>query len=280
MSRLTLVSGVPVSEADATGTTIYFGSLALPLDDDPLHSGFHQSGKNFDLFLIDDGGTDRLASGPAWVSDTDRGTGAGTTELEAVSGDLVNKVDIDARFGTDSVDVLTVPAGEAIYLGSFRATGDGQTTDTRRQRLLFNADNQVERPLFVYDGTSSWQYTTFAYRIARGNSLNCVETLIGLSGSTVHLTANGVCSNSTSSPRAFQVGIGLDSTTVPAADSLTGYGSASNIAMGAQARYDACPGLGFHKFNWLEFGSGPDTQTWYGTTAISARTGMAGYLLA
>ncbi len=148
--RLTLTSGLPVLAADVTGAatifyTPYLGrsvplydgaawsnnnisELSLALDLNSGHTGYHQSGKNFDLFVINDAGTLRLATGPAWSSDTARGTGAGTTELTQLNGILVNANTLaNARFGSSSGNTVSVAANRATYVGSFRASADGQT---------------------------------------------------------------------------------------------------------------------------------------------------------
>ncbi len=92
--RLTLASGTPVLTSDQTAkTTIYYtpyvgsvapfwdgttwtlvslAELSLALDSNSGHTGYHQSGKNFDLFLDYNGGAPRLVSGPAWTNDTTR----------------------------------------------------------------------------------------------------------------------------------------------------------------------------------------------------------------
>ena len=147
--RLTLTSALPVLTADVTAaTTIYYtpyrgtsvplydgsawsnnelAEISLALDSTSGHTGYHQSGKTFDLFVFDDAGTKRLGSGPAWSSDSSRGTGAGTTELTLRNGLLVNANSITARFGASSGNIVSVAANKATYVGSFRASADGQT---------------------------------------------------------------------------------------------------------------------------------------------------------
>ena len=118
--RLTLTSGVAVPTSDVVGaTTVYYASaggdllavwngtamvgyrftqLTLPLDANAAHTGYHQSGEIYDLFVINDTGTRRLVTGPKWSagavagSATARGTGAGSTDIEVKSGILVRYV--------------------------------------------------------------------------------------------------------------------------------------------------------------------------------------------
>ncbi len=103
--RATLTSATPVTATDVTAAmSVYytphehdrvpiydgenfvetvFSELTLGLDSNSGHTGYQQSGKNFDLFVVNDAGTIRLGTGSAWSSDTSRGTGPGTTELRA-----------------------------------------------------------------------------------------------------------------------------------------------------------------------------------------------------
>ena len=142
--RLTLTSATPVTTSDVTAaTTLYyalytgdlisiyngttwrpyaFTELSVALDSNSGHTGYHQSGKNFDAFVINDSGTLRLCTGPAWSSDTARGTGAGTTELEQYLGAWVNKVSLTCRFGSASGNTVSVTARYATYVGTIRTT--------------------------------------------------------------------------------------------------------------------------------------------------------------
>ncbi len=300
--RLSLSSAVAVSEADVVGaTSIYYvpsvgrwvpvyngadyilasigAQLTLPLDSNSGHTGYHQSGKIFDLFAVNDAGTVRLVTGPAWSSDTSRGAGAGTTELEVNDGLLLNKVTIVARYGSGSGDTLSVAAGRATYLGSFRAVANGQATDSAANRLLFNAYNQTGRSLLVYEATASWNYSTNTWRQANNSLSNQVSVLAGLAGMMVNLSGMVYAFNSTASARQVSMAIGVDSTTVPAALSLIG--SAGVVALFASfgCSYSGYPGLGYHTLTWLERGVGTDTQTWAGTSGTNVRSGLTGSVL-
>ena len=126
--RLTLTTAVPVLSGNvAAATTIYyspyigelvpifngtgfiptpFAELSLALDSDSGHTGYHQSGKNFDLFVINDGGTIRLASGPAWTDDVTR-----AEPVSRLNGILVSDASIVLRFGISSGNTITYTAG-------------------------------------------------------------------------------------------------------------------------------------------------------------------------
>lgn len=301
--RVTLTSGVAVTTSDVAGaTTIYWtpsgggvypvwdgsqfvartvSELSLALDPTSGHTGYHQSGKIFDLFLVNDAGTDRLVTGPAWSSDTARGTGAGTTELDfSKSGIPTNKNSITARFGSASGNTISVAANSATYVGSFRATADGQASDTKAKRLLFNAHNQTLRALRITDPGSSWVYSTAAFRQVNSNSSNMIEALVGISGPFIDLTVNHIVLNSTTTQRNVFTGIGINSSTANSA--VSAYGAASSAVVGLVAAYlrDAAA-FGYNQYRWLETGAGSDAQTWYGTNGgtLIATSGMFGAIL-
>ena len=162
--RLTLTSGVAITTADVVGATnifftpvgggvlpiwngssfipTAFAELGLALDATTTDVGFHQIGRIFDVFVVNDSGVVRLGTGPAWSSDTARGAGAGTTELDfSKFGIPTNKNAIALRYGAATANTINVPANQATYVGSFRAVANGQATDSKSQRLLFNAYN-------------------------------------------------------------------------------------------------------------------------------------------
>jgi hypothetical protein len=262
--RLTLTSGVAITTTDVVGVTnifftpeagggvpiwsgsgfifVPFAELSLALDSTTTDTGFHQGGRNFDLFVVNDSGTIRLGTGPAWASDTGRGTGAGTTELDfSKSGIPTNKNAITLRFGSATGNTINVPANQATYVGSFRAIANGQTTDSKSQRLLFNAFNQASRILRVADPTASWQYSTAAWRQANGNANNQIDVLLGLPGIGISLQSIVFCST-TANPRTVRTGIGLDSTTgIAPFDSTGGSGAAtSSGAIIMSSFYNGC----------------------------------------
>jgi hypothetical protein len=291
-ARLSLTSGVATTTSDVSGaTTIYFGrglvpihdgtrfhmhdtgaELALALDSNSGHTNYHQSGKNYDLFVINDAGTIRLGSGPKWDdgagagSNTARGTGANSTELELKNGVWTNKNTITIRYGANSGDTVSVAANKAAFLGSFRTIANGQAGDTALKRFLSNAYNQVPRLLQAVDQTDQATYSTAAYQqyTDQNAATYQVEVLSCLDGILVDLHALAVCANSTSTFREVNTGIGIDSSTV---DSTTQHqwGNCNNADLrSVEATYKGYPGIGYHALRWLQRGAGADTQTWYG----------------
>jgi hypothetical protein len=138
-NRLTLTSGVAEPQTDVVGAaSVYLSEgqsltcdganlvpdiaaeITLALDSNSGHAGYHQSGKGFLIFRINDSGTIRIGTGPAMISNGVIGTGAGTSEIVEFgdTGVWVNANAIDIRYGTLSGDVAaSVPANEAICLG-------------------------------------------------------------------------------------------------------------------------------------------------------------------
>lgn len=306
--RLSLTSAVPSPVADvANATSIYYvpsqgryvpvyngtsmlavsvgSQLTLALNANSGHSGYQAANTNYDLFVVNDGGTARLVTGPSWNagavagSDIVRGTGAGSTELEVFNGILVNKNTMSVRFGSASGDTLSIPARRATYIGSFRTTAAGQASDTKAKRLMFNAFNRNQRDIRVTDATADWDYSLATMRQARGQTSNQVEMLFGLSGVVVDAELSVVLSHTVADGLTFfSFGIGVDSTTAVSADCVFGAGffTVANRATQQRASYRGSPGLGYHRLTWLEVGNGTATLKWYGS---GFRSGIYGSFL-
>jgi hypothetical protein len=262
---------VPIYNGTAWAATV-FTELSLALDSNSGHTGYQQSGKNFDLFVVNDAGTIRLGTGPAWTSDTGRGTGAGTTELQRVSGIWTNKVSMTLRWGSSSGNTITVAANQGTYVGTMRASADGQCEDSLAKRFLWNMYNRVARPMRVYEATDSWTYSTAAFRQMNNSSANQLAMVRGLDEDAVQAKVATLV-NTSSNFQTVRAGLGLDSTTAIAAGSLPTQAAVSVTATGAIALvilYAGLPGLGYHYLAPLEWGAGTDTQTWYGDNGNSA----------
>lgn len=182
--RLTLTSGAPIMPADVpSATTIYyaphvgnsvpisagsgwvntpFNQLALALDANPAHAGYHAAGSLFDLFVFLNNGVPTLGSGPAWTSTTARGTGGATTQLQQLNGLWTNANAITAKIDAGATTV-TVPAGQATYVGTFYATAAGATSFNRVASSgfstlgLWNTYNRV-RTDASFVNVGSWYY--------------------------------------------------------------------------------------------------------------------------
>lgn len=306
--RLSLVSGVAVPTSDTMGATaiyyvptighnllpIYDGTrfvsrsigaqLSLSLDANSANFLYQSISTNFDLFVIYDGGVPKLCSGFPWNSnggsDTARGTGVNSTELELFNGLWVNKNSTFVKTGVGSGATVQIEARHATYVGSFRTVANGQAADTRQLRMLFNAYNPVPRSLKRNEETGTWTYGANAWRVANNNLANVVYVLSGLAGVQVSLQAQGMAFTSTATQRTVAIAIGEHPAGTIPVDSLTGWVAVGlSLVTTAVAKYNGCPGLGIRGLSWLERGAGSDMQTWFGTLDQTWNTGLIGEVM-
>ena len=257
--RLTLTSGLPVTTADVVGTgTIYFTPYKGPrialhdgVDDWNVISSVEKSyvlngldnTKCYDLFAYNNAGVLALEA-LVWTSATVR-----ATALISVDGILCKTGDTTRR-----------------YVGSFKPTAAATTEDSIAKRFLFNVDNQVRRPMAsVRETVASWNYTTDTYREANGSTTNRLQFVLGQSQNIIA----DVIATAKGSGVAFNVGIGVDSTTVNSAIASNFSDLTSNV--GITAAYRGAPGVGFHFLSWLEISTVFGTTTWIGDGAVPTR---------
>lgn len=200
---------------------------------------------NYDLFVWNDSGTYRCTRGPAWTSDTARGTGAGTTELEYVAGILVNKIAI-----------TNGPAAQrGTYVGTVRTNGTstvdfivGGTAAGGTAGLIgvWNMYNRVTIAATSSDSTASWTYNSATPRNLNNSAGNRVSMIRGLNDEPVTAALNLPFSGGASGD--YLSGIGVDNTTMISSI----YGSIGTGVVAGHVRYDGYPGLGFHYVQALE----------------------------
>jgi hypothetical protein len=296
--RLTLTSNTPVMTADATaqGTvyytpyignsvSVYNGSiftlqtlsqLSLTLDSNAAHTGYQQSGKLFDLFVAMNGANLVLGTGPAWSSNSARGTGAGTTELQMLQGIWTNKNSLSLKIDNTGTNI-TVPANQATYVGTMRATADGQTgmqftpspaAGGNGSILgLYNAYNRIELNSISSDSTATWSYGTATWRKANNNSNNSISFVDGLQQSpfsSIYSVHAHIDSSTTPIPI---VGVGVNSTTTPSGvtNGYTFTSTTSNNEFQMIAGpVISSPLLGYNTVTALEY-SGTTTTTFKGS---------------
>lgn len=302
--RLTLTSATPVLNADATAqSTVYytpfvsdlvpvystfwgmfqFSELSLALSSNSGHTGYHQTGKNFDLFVFNDAGTLRLGTGPAWSSDTARGSGAGTTQIGRVNGVWVNAVSMTARFGSASGNTVTVGASQGTYVGTMRCTADGQTGMAFKPSAaagggnnvlgLSNAYHRVPVRATSRDSTASWTYATATWRSANNNTANRVSFVDGLQASAVD--AHYTVGNDNSGSQSGQIGVNLDSAS--ATPNVAGQGAAT-LAQSLAVSESFPPQLGFHYVQAVEYATGP-TATFRGVNTHQIQALAVGLMM-
>lgn len=261
---------------DGTADQIYqFPELTLNLDGNVSHTGYHQSGKNFDLFIaIDGSGLPYMGTGVAWASDFLRGTGAGTTEIEFWQGLWRNKNSITLRIGPNLGDLVVVPARQATFVGGFRATANGQASDTLLRRFLSSAYYPAPRKMFVNAQAlgTSWTYSIFTFRQAAGNTANKVEFLQCLPAGPLKGRAFGTSQNSLGSVLMF-TGIGFNSLTINSGKGGLHPIAAANLSTMGESSFDGYAGLGYGYLAWLEAAVASGVTTWLaGDSVINAFT--------
>lgn len=291
--RLSLVSGDAVPESPVVGATtvylvpvgnnvsvVYDGTLWQVVTFNQLSLTLHSThliDTNYDAWDFLNSGTLAIGLGPAWATGGgtayERGTGTGSTELEVFQGRLVNKYVITVRNGAST---YTVPARQASLRGTVRMTANGTTEDSLLKRFVSNLHNPELRPMVRAEPTSSWTYSTAAWRLANNNSLNRIQYVQCVTGRRTVADVQSVVYNSTSTFQQAGVGLGINSY-VNAATRTMGV-VVANRFLPTAAYYEGYPGLGHRVFNWMEYGAGAETQTWVGNFSGGElyKTGMSG----
>lgn len=289
-ARLSLVSGVAFPSSDVAGstsiyvmrvghlfTTIYDGAVdqivAAPEQATvSLTAGAHLAGKNYTLFEASNAGVLFYGTGPAWTGDTDRGTGAGTSEEEVFNARRVNKNSITL---TNGGTTLVVPARGANVIGGFRAAVAGQATDTETQRFLSSiwqpAPRKLRRPLSF----GVHNYSIALWRAVGASASSKVEYFSVGSGQAINLdaiirvtqvTTNVVVHNP-------QVGIGHDTTAANAAFSpATWPDNARGVNAIAILRNELVR-EGYHELWALQIGDPPQVSQWSGVGVFAHLVG-------
>lgn len=274
--RLTLSSGVAVPTGDAVDQAIvyftpyrgavvpiwdgtrFIGRSFVELSNDLGESAAGKAGpasatsnKNYDLFLWDDAGDLRLTRGPLWSSDTARGVGAGTTELDVVQGFEVNKHAI----------VNGPAAGAGLYVGTIRTNGSSKV-DFKQGGLaaggsaavigLWNRYHRVPVTGFVGDTGDGWTYNVSTWRAANGSNGMRVSVVAGLQEEVLRARYDAAAYSATVSGGSnAAVAMGLDSVTAASGSrQVAGHNSASGYA--ALGAAHAAAFLGFHYMQALE----------------------------
>lgn len=286
--RLTLVTATPVMTSDqAAKTTVYYtaamggGAFFVPIYDgtnwtNTLFTEVSQAttdstkspaacttNSNYDSFAWDNAGTPRCTRGPAWSSDTSRGTGAGTTEL-----------DFSTWFPTNKFAITNGPAAnKGTYVGTIRTDGSSQvnmvlggTGAAGGESCVlgvWNAYNRLRTRAINFDNTDSWAYTTDTWRKKNNNSNNRISFVRGLTHDVVH-AMNSFLGFASVTSIAVTGGIGLDSETALSADA-TGC-LVYNVAgiVNGVSHYLGFTPIGFHYVVPLERSQVGGTTNWYG----------------
>ncbi|MFA6265966.1 MAG: hypothetical protein WC670_09670 [Pseudolabrys sp.] len=292
--RLTLTGGIAITTANVSGALAVYLTPAmgqtLPLFDG---SDFVQENVGGELMnvgsdasyspaamaasscyynlLWKDGLTFRLSRSPAWLSDINPGTGAGTAEAELFGGHWVNKY-----------AVTNGPAARrGLIVGGVRSNASAQMEDTSLRRCVSNTFNACPRLLRVTPASPTWNYATASWRFAENDPANVVDWFHAFDGSRAEI-------NIQASARADMVGsipligIGFDGCLPSILDTNGSIQSVAvanlNIPLRAASR-KYC-GLGRHYAGWYEYVTNGGTAT-YLSGAISGlyQSGLYGEVM-
>lgn len=293
--RLTLTSATPVLITDTTGAgTIYyalytgnmvpiydgtvwanktFTELSQALTDNTKSPAAAANNSNYDMFVWNDSGTMRCTRGPAWTSDTGRGTGAGTTELERVNGRWMNKIAITNGPG----------AQRGTYVGTIRTNGTA-TTDmimeptaalggTANVLGVWNMYNRVRTIARNTDSTDSWNYTTLTWRQRNNNTNSRISFVVGLPESGAFEAYSGIFTTNNNAAAVLRaIAINYDSTSAPSKSysGITGVVQTATAGAGATAHatLSKVPGIGFRFIMPMEISAATGTSSWFGDNGV------------
>ena len=294
--RLTLTSATPVLTTTVSAATsvyytpyvgnlvpIYDGTNIIPTSISELTITLGSNwvtNSNWDVFIASDSGTLRACTGPAWTSDTGRGSGAGTTELARTNGLLMNAVTVTCRY--NNTTTFSVAANRGTYVGSFRTGSAGQTNmifggsasgGTAGLFGVWNMYNRVDSSARVVDSGVAYTYTSSTVRQARASAGNQVSILYGLAEDSTQLQNAGRVGLVAASSAAL-FGVGVDSTSTFASQGAGAAGASGN-GVGGTAGYIAVPLLGYHVFSANEQSDGTNANNFnvasQNTFSVSAR---------
>lgn len=266
--RLTLTTAVPVLTSTVSGaTTVYYtpyvgqyvplydgstwtmtdvaAELSQTTTDTTKSPAACTTNSNYDLFVWSDSGTYRCTRGPAWSSDTARGTGAGTTELQMVAGIYTNKNAITNGPG----------ANRGTYVGTIRTNGSSQVdvilgaSGTASAIGVWNAYNRVVISTYAAESTANWTYNSTTWRGANGGTLSRASFVRGLDEDMVDAIYQIPMSGGASGDAL--IGINLDSTSATPGGIVPYFSIGSNIGA-APAAYSGMPGIGWHYLQAME----------------------------
>lgn len=295
--RLTLASGTPIMGTSyASINALYYTPCTGDLV--PLYDGtnliptvFSELGitmgtsdwganTNYDVFVVNDAGTIRLVTGPAWTTASTRGTGAGTTELERVKGLVFNKQAMSARYSPSGT--MSVAARRGTYVGTIHTAGAGSINylfgsvgagGVAADFGIWNMYNRAPVSTFVGDNTASWTHTTAAtWRPANNSSTIRVSQVRGMDEDPVNVkyTVNGYAS----AGAIAAVGIGVNSTTAFSGQTMTN--NFTSNAIGTLGSYHGLAGLGYTYVTALEYTANSNAANFLGAGGLAyLQTGIS-----
>lgn len=290
--RLTLATGVAVMTSTVSAATIVyytpsmgnlipiydgtqfvprtFSELSQTTTDTTKAPAACTTNSNYDQFVGWTGSACALYRGPAWASNTSRGTGAGTTELELFNGFYVNKFAI-----------TNGPAArQGLYVGTIRTNG----TSTVDYSLGGSASGGVAASLGVWnmynrnwatatsvDSGAPYTYSSVS-RQARASSGNQVSAVFGLAVDSLDCSYQTRVDTAASTGAFGYVAIGEDTTTVSA--SPRAYVRSTSAASQFQTPFTQVvktPVTGYHFYAAMEGGDASTSTSFNGDQAATLR---------
>lgn len=289
--RLTLTTGTPVMVSDVTaaGTIFYdpfdFGSFCPVWDGSKwLYFNFAElslildatgvlSANNYDVFAYNNSGALAIGFGPSWStgggSSTARGTGAGSTAIQRQNGLWVNTNAIVLR--NNSVNTASIPASQATYLGTFRATANGQTAMQFKPAAaaggaanvlgLFNAYNRVPVASINRDSNSANTNSSTTPRSLNNSTSNRISIMDGLGEIYVKTSVLVQIATNGGAASGYQVGVLLNATsgTPGVFENFTQGSGTVNIVCPSREGFP--PSLGFNFYQWMEAAANTNAVT-------------------
>lgn len=285
--RLTLTSGTAVMAASvAAAATVYYTPAAGPFV--PIYDGTNfiptafaevsqattdatkspaavATSSVYDIFCWVDSAINRCTRGPAWTNDTTRSAG---TALIRVNGIYLNNASITNG----------PAASRGTYVGTIRSNasstidyifGASSSPATAAFFGVWNAYNRVEVSSgLVQDSTSSWTYSTAAFRSSDNSNTTRVTAVFGLNEDAVSAFFSNFLTNPAGAAGA--VGIALDATNT---NNGTAANTTVNISTTSFSNYGGLLGLGVHFLQATENISGAGTVTFFGCNGNCAGFG-------
>jgi hypothetical protein len=292
--RLTLVTGTPVMTSAQTGkTTLYYtpyvgalipiyngtawalAQMSSDLSNITTNSAVGNAGpaavttnSNYDLFVWSNAGTLTLTRGPAWTSDTARGTGAGTTQIAMQNG-----------IWTNAVAITNGPsANQGTYVGTVRSDGSSQLNwnptpaaaagGAEAKLHVFNTYNRVLFCAASLDNTSSWTYSTATWRSLDNSTTNRISYIDGLGELNINANFLGVILQTAG---LYNFGINRDSTSAQPTTATVQQLTSNNSNFLNQIFIAS---LGYHYLQAMEVSRDSTSVTVYGNNAVVSGTGQ------
>lgn len=260
--RLTLTTATPVMTADSTSSatlyytpyrnnliTLYTGSVWKTIIFSELSLSLSALNGVYDVFAYDNSGTVALEA-LAWTSTTAR-----ATALAYQDGRLVKSGAATRRY----LGTINVSSGTSYAVLKSEAAGGSENCKLD----VWNYYNRALTRLHRRDTTSSWTYSTNAYRQANGAAGNQCNFVIGVAEDSI-LANLAAVTNSNSTSYGTYNAIAYDKT-----NNWDAVAQNYNIQTASTqvVTYTIIPAIGLHYIAWTETISASGTQTQYGSSS-------------